>query len=104
LENCTMPYIGVNLQQGPMRTAEQTGWTTWGLNAMVHTCTAALYFTDTRKGLVTCYVSNSQGLMGVNLSTTYDLVPVTIGSGATYSFLNTDSKDQASLWWAQSLL
>jgi len=60
---------------------------------MVHTYIATLYFTNTRKSLVTYYVSNSQGLMGVNLSTTYDLVPVTIGSGATYSFLNTDSKD-----------
>lgn len=107
LDDCAIGYVQVDLEAED-RSAEQYGLSQWGTKISVNNPPPSDFLLmrelNTIQALAVCSVATSQGLMKVNLTTSFDLLPPTIGDGQQGSFLQLDPKSKASLWWGQSLL
>jgi len=83
LQNCTIPFIEI-FYEGLQRSALQIAKQQWGASLVTH---------------VNCAIENDQGVITINMTTTYDL-----NSDGVIGFPGRDEKNKSSLWWGESLL
>lgn len=92
IQNCSITAIGMDLAALD-RSASQVFSSGWGCNA---------------KTFITCAFDSLDGVVHVNLTQSYDLIPPLIywkqGYPLRTAFIDTDRQTRASLWWGEAAL
>ncbi|KAF2729435.1 hypothetical protein EJ04DRAFT_475616 [Polyplosphaeria fusca] len=100
LENCSVNYIRLELQMDS-RTSQQISWSRWG---------------PSLQAAVSCFTETNLGLMRLNTTVSYDLVPPSTAhpmndpiwaGAATYGllrFVKGDNRNDSAMWWSESLM
>ncbi|KAK6406379.1 hypothetical protein LTR81_018976 [Elasticomyces elasticus] len=93
LQDCVVASIQMDLAAMD-RSQNQFAYDEWGV---------------TVRSYITCTVHVPNGIMGINLTQTYDYVPADISLDNLYVFLGTgfvgrDNQTRAALWWGESLM
>ena len=104
LANCSINTIQIQLVAED-RTAEQFGLNQWGPRISVSACRSEIDpWKLTYQASATCSVVQKSGATLFNLTSSFDLLPSTMGNGQQQTLLAIDPKLRANLWWGQSLL